>query len=97
MHRWFTSRNRRRSRTRPDATYLDRVAGVLVSFGEFLMGGVIVGVLLAALSVLYALSGAEDSPFINEEHQSSASLDTVSKNLPPCTQLRTILMSYWPF
>ena len=74
MERRSTSQGRRRSGILLDGMYLlnNRIVGGLVSFGNFLMASAIVGVLLAALSILYALSGMEDGPFVNENHRPSA-------------------------
>jgi hypothetical protein len=74
MDRRSTSQERQLPKSVFDAMYLlnNRIVGGLVSFGNFLMAGAIVGVLLAALTILFALSGIEDGPFVTGSHRPSA-------------------------
>lgn len=78
----FTSRRQFGSGISLDAVYSlnSKIISGLVSFGKMLITGAIVGILLAALSILYALSGIEDGPFVVEKNQPSAVSPPAQRN-----------------
>jgi hypothetical protein len=73
MDQRHTSKERLRSSIFLGATYL---LNRLVSFGKMLMASVIVAILLLSITILYALSDMDLSPFANEKIQPPISNDT---------------------